>query len=121
MNVLKNDNITAFDCDGTLVLWPKDPHVARTGTIPFQYGGETIYLYPHLPHILFLKHCFNRGDYVTVWSKNGYAWAEQVALTLGIENYVNDVRAKPTRHVDDKSSLEEIVGGRIFMAYSPEE
>ena len=121
MKVLAESNITSCDVDGTLVLWTKDATVNKTGTIPFQYGGETIYLYPHIPHIRFIKHCFLRGDYVEVWSQNGYEWAEQVVKALKLEDYVDIVRSKPTRHIDDKVELGDIVGNRIFLKYNPEE
>lgn len=120
MKVLEENNITAFDVDSTLLLWSKEPNIEKPGTKPFHYGNEVIYLYPHKPHIRFLKHCSVRGDYVSVWSQNGFAWAEQVVLALGLEDYVDEVRSKPVRHVDDKETLEDIVGNRIFMPYNPE-
>ena len=120
MKVLKENDISSFDVDGTLVVWPKDPNKEKFGTIEFDYGNEKVYLYPHLPHIRFLKNCKLRGDYIEVWSKNNYAWAEQVIRKLKLEEYVDLVRSKPVRHIDDKQSLEEIVGGRIFMPYNPE-
>lgn len=121
MKVLKENNISTFDVDGTLVLWPKDYHQSGYGRVDFNYGDELIYLYPHVKHVTFLKHCYNRGDYVEVWSQNGYEWAEQVIKKLDLEQFVHIVRSKPTRHVDDKESLSDIVGNRIFLNYSPDE
>ena len=121
MIVLEENDISAFDVDGTLVIWPKNPNIQRQGTIEFLYGDEKVYLYPHLPHIRFLKNCCIRGDYVEVWSKNNFAWAKQVVEKLNLEKYVDIVRSKPSRHIDDKQSLEEIVGGRVYMEYDPEE
>ena len=122
MKVLRVDNITEFDVDNTLVIWPKNnPNEKKPGTIAFEYGDEIVYLYPHKPHIRFLKHCFVRGDYVEVWSLNGFLWAEQVIKKLKIQKYVSSARAKASRHVDDTHNIEEIVGGRIFMKYDPEE
>lgn len=120
MIVLEEDNITSFDVDNTLVIWPKDPNTNKEGRIHFVYGHESIYLYPHKPHIRFLKNCSLRGDYVEVWSKNGYEWAEHVINTLTLENYVDVVRAKPSRCIDDKTDLPSIVGERIYMYYDPE-
>lgn len=120
MFVLRENDISSFDVDGTLVIWPENPNKKNPGTIEFDYGDEKVYLYPHLPHIRFLKNCSLRGDYIEVWSKNNYAWAEQVITKLGLIDYVNVVRSKPSRHIDDKHSLEEIVGSRIFMEYNPE-
>jgi len=121
MMVLEENDISSFDVDGTLVIWPKNPNIQKSGTVEFIYGDEKVYLYPHLPHIRFLKNCSIRGDYVEVWSKNNFAWAKQVVEKLKLVKYVNIVRSKPARHIDDKHSLEEIVGGRIYMEYNPEE
>jgi hypothetical protein len=121
MLVLEEDNISSFDVDGTLVIWPKNPNIPRIGTIEFVYGDEKVYLYPHKPHIRFLKNCSLRGDYVEVWSKNNFAWAKQVVEKLDLEKYVDIARSKPARHIDDKQTLEEIVGGRVYMEYDPED
>lgn len=120
MKVLAENNITACDVDNTLVIWPKNYHQPKPGTIEFDYGGQKIHLYPHIPHIIFLKHCFLRGDFVEVWSQNGFAWAEQVVKKLDLQNHVDLVRSKPTRHIDDKVDLSDIVGNRVFMKYDPE-
>lgn len=114
MKVLRTNNITTFDVDGTLVLY-KDYREKGPKKIEFNYGDEKIYLTPHKFHIMFLKHCFLRGDYVIVWSKNAAMWAEQVVKKLGLEPYVHVVMSKPARHVDDKTNLTEIVGDRIFL------
>lgn len=121
MIVLAENDISSFDVDGTLIIWPKNPNIKKKGTIKFNYGDEIVYLYPHVPHIRFLKNCKLRGDYIEVWSKNNYAWAKQVIEKLDLIKYVHLVRSKPSRHIDDKHSLEEIVGSRIFMEYNPEE
>jgi len=120
MKVLREDDITQCDVDNTLVIWPKDPHIKRPGTIAFNYGDEIIYLFPHTPHIRFLKHCFNRGNFTSVWSQNGWAWAEQVVRKLNLVKFVDEVRGKPTRHIDDKNTIEDLAGNRIFMTYIPE-
>lgn len=120
MKILAENNCTYFDCDNTLVIWPEGPRVLRKGTKEFYYGNEKIHLFPHEPHIRFLKHCHLRGDHIVVWSQNGYAWAEQIVLALDLKDFVDEVRSKPTRHVDDTTKLEDIVGNRIFMSYNPE-
>lgn len=117
MTVLKTNNITAFDVDGTLLLY-KDFRVKTPDKIEIAYGDEKLYLTPHKFHITFLKHCYNRGDFVIVWSKNGFQHSENVVKKLGLEKYVHICMSKPTRHVDDKQNLNEIVGDRVFL---PEE
>lgn len=111
MKVLRENNITAFDVDNTLVLWTLDGKTR----MPLQYGSETVYLSKHESHVRFLKHCHERGDYIVVWSQNGYAWAEQVVKALNLEAYVDEVRSKCTRVVDDKDNLTDIVGVRIYL------
>lgn len=117
MQLISSNNITAFDCDGTLVLY-KDFRNKTSEKIEFEYGDEKIYLTPHKFHCTFLKHCFNRGDFIIAWSKNGHQWCEQVVKKLGLENYVHICMSKPARHIDDKQNLNEIVGDAIFL---PEE
>lgn len=113
--VLEHDNITSSDVDNTLVKWPKDWWLPGANRMEFEYGGEKVYLIPHRFHVVFLKHCFKRGDFVEIWSKNGSAWATQVAEKLGLIDHVHFIRAKSARHVDDKTNLNEIVGDRIFI------
>ena len=113
--LLEEVSITACDVDNTLVMWDKDFKNPGPGKIEFDYGSEKVYLKPHNFHVTFLKHCCNRGDYVEVWSQNGYQWAEQVVKRLELENHVDIVRSKPSRHIDDKESLEDIVGNRIYI------
>lgn len=114
-NILKENSITSCDVDNTLVMWPDDYNQKKFDRIEFDYGSEKVYLKPHNFHVTFLKHCYNRGDFVEVWSQNGYEWAEQVVKKLGLENHVNLVRSKPTRHIDDKQKIEDIVGNRIYI------
>jgi len=115
MQVIKNNNVTSFDVDNTLVMWDGDVNVMKPKSLLFMYGDEAIYLTPHENHIRFLKECSLRGDFIEVWSKNGYQWAEKVVNALELEKYVNLVRSKPVRHIDDKENIEDIVGVRIYM------
>lgn len=114
MKVLNRNDITVFDVDQTLVMY-KNYRSAGPNKIAFDYGDETIYLTPHKFHVMFLKHCYKRGDYVIVWSKNSAMWAEQVIKKLKLQKYVHMIMSKPTRHVDDKENINEIVGDRIYL------
>jgi predicted phosphatase len=116
MQLIKTNNITVIDCDDTLVMY-KDFRVKTKNKIEFDYGDEKIYLTPHKFHITFLKHCYNRGDHVVVWSKNGWQWAEQVVKKLGLTKYVHICMSKPSRHVDDKKDLSSIVGDGIYLPF----
>lgn len=114
MKVIRNNNITTFDIDSTLLIYDKI-RTKDKGKIAFDYGDETLYLRAHNFHSTFLKHCHNRGDYVIIWSKNGVMWCEQVVKKLKLTKYVDLIMGKPTRHVDDKSDLSSIVGDAIYI------
>ena len=117
-NLVEQDNVTCFDVDDTLAIWPKDFRNNQPGRTEFSYGDEKVYLEEHSYHTVFLKHCFNRGDLVVVWSANGFGWAEQVVSKFGLENHVSIVMTKPTRHVDDKDGISSIVGSRVFIPHN---
>lgn len=117
MKVLKENNITSCDIDGTLVIWPKDYHVSKPGRLEFEYGDELVYLYPHHANISFLKFCSFRGDFIEVWSKHKYVWCVEVIKKLELEKYVDLARSKPDRHIDDKTDLNDIVGERVFFPF----
>lgn len=117
MQTIKSSNVTCFDCDDTLVIWPKDYRVNKPGRIQFTYGDEAVFLEEHSYHTIFLKNCAKRGDFVIIWSANGHEWASQVVERLGLEHYANVVMSKPTRHVDDKESASSIAGSRIFIPH----
>lgn len=116
-SIIKNNNPTCFDVDDTLVIWPKDYSKPGPGRIEFDYGSEKVYLIPHSYHVIFLKHCFNRGDHTVVWSANGWQWALQVVEKLGLSNHYSQIMTKPVRHVDDKESISSIAGSRVFIPH----
>lgn len=113
--LLEEDSITVCDVDNTLTMWPDDFRLEKEGRLEFDYGDEKVYLKPHNFHVTFLKHCFNRGDFIIVWSQNGYNWAKQVVDKLGLSNHVSLIASKPIRHIDDKKDLSDIVGNRIYI------
>jgi len=114
-DLIRAESITSCDVDNTLVIWGKDYKTPGPNKIEFDYGDEKVYLKPHKFHPLFIKHCYNRGDYIEIWSQNGHMWAEQVVNKLGLQEHVTVIRNKPSRHIDDKTNLEDIVGVRIFI------
>lgn len=112
--ILESNNITAFDIDETLLFW-KHRNEPGKDKVQFLYGDEKIFLKPHRKHIAFLKHCYNRGDFIIVWSKNGWQWAEQVVEKLELQDYVHVIMSKVTRAVDDKRDLSSIVGDVLYI------
>lgn len=116
---LKNDNTTAFDVDQTLIYWIFYTEYSKNHESPdyfqLKYGQEFCFFKKHKAHIRFLKHCKERGDFIVVWSQNGAEWAEKIVKALNLQDYVDVVMAKPTRHVDDKENIPDIVGNRIFI------
>lgn len=114
MKLIENNNITTFDIDSTLLLY-KDIRVKTKNKVELMYGGEVIYLTVHKMHVMFLKHCKERGDFVILWSKNGWQWAQHVANVLELNDHVDLIMSKPTRHVDDKKDLSSIVGDGIWI------
>lgn len=112
--VIRNNNVSTFDVDDTMAMW-KDYKTDAPGKIKITYGDEVVYLTPHKKHVLFLKHCFMRGDTVVLWSKNGFSHAEQVARALNIMDYITIIMSKPARHIDDRENISAIVGERVYI------
>lgn len=90
---ISNENIVAFDCDDTLILWdhPKSDKIL----------GSSRYKI-HEKHVQLLKRFHARGQFVIVWSKGGAEWAKKVVDLLGIEDYVNLIISKPSWLFDDR-------------------
>jgi len=110
MNIVENEMIVAIDVDGTLIR--PDPQ----GAIKLPYGS-TIHCYePIMEHVDLLKSYKQRGFYVIVWSHGGNQHAKLTIQALKLERYVDLVLTKPSKHVDDKTSIEDIVGTRVFIS-----
>lgn len=113
MKVIENEVLVAIDCDDTLVMW-SEPTVPGIGKIEFDFAMKSVYLTPHTYHCDLIKMYKLRGYHVTVWSANGYAWAEQVVARLGLEDYVDVVSSKLTKYVDDSEDPGGILGARVY-------
>lgn len=106
--VTKNEQVCYFDCDETLVKWNTG------GNIIADYYGQQVFLEAYEPHIRFLKAMKARGAYIVVQSGNGWAWAEQVVRLLKLEAFVDEIKTKPYKIVDD-SPYENWMPTRIFI------
>ena len=117
MRVNKNESRVAFDVDDTLILWVDDYHRPGEGKIriecPYE-NGMAFYLVPHERHINYLKAKKERGNEVTVWSQNGWAWAKRVVETLGLSEYVDNVETKFDTYFDDLPADEWM--SRVFVS-----
>lgn len=114
MTINKNENVTCYDVDDTIVLWFADCDPSKKIKIVCPYGGSETFLKPHARHIDLLKKHHGRGDYIIVWSAGGTLWAEAVVKALGLEEYVDLVMTKPTKIVDDLTP-NEIFPHRLYL------
>ena len=105
MHVLRDKkSVVTFDVDDTLIMWNKPGEQSVTVTLPGEDGFTETFT-PHADHIQMLKDFKKVCRYtVVVWSQSGHDWAEAVVKALEIEDYVDLVMSKPSRHVDDLPS-----------------
>lgn len=99
--------IAFFDVDDTLVSW-KYFNEFKEGMIEFidPYDDATLYLEPIKETIEQLKTHKLRHHKVVVWSAGGAEWAEEVAIKLGIDCYVDLYLSKPSWFYDDLPASE---------------
>lgn len=104
MKVVNNENTAYFDCDDTLVLYVDDSGNPKDEFITLDFYGEKKRLKVHQAHVSFLKSLKKRGFEITVWSGNGNQWAAEVCKKLGLEDYVDYAKGKPSKVIDDMDS-----------------
>ena len=103
MIVIKNEQISPFDIDGTLVCH------AFEGEIP---PGESVRVYDAVskgyvlvqinrPMVRLLREAKSRGDFVIAWSRGGHRWAADVIKALDLVECVDLVLSKPMAYFDD--------------------
>lgn len=112
-----SEHTVCFDVDNTILKWSKKHNIPGEGRIEIldPYSGELLYLKPHLVHIRLMKQYKARGYSIVVWSKAGCLHPKIVCEALGISHLVDMYMAKPEKCVDDKNSLEDIVGSVIYL------
>lgn len=110
MNVIETEMVVAIDVDGTLIR--PNPK----GSIQLPYGSTICSFEPIVEHIELLKSYKQRGFFIMVWSHGGNRHARLTLEALKLERYVDLVLTKPSKHIDDKQTIEDIVGTRIFIA-----
>lgn len=115
VKVNNNDQITAYDVDGTLITVPKDgcnPDDIIAITDP--YTGTVKLRTVYSPHIELMKKHKAQGYYIKVWSFGGYKWAKAVVERLGLTDIVDEVESKPTKYIDDLHAA-EWMGNPVFV------
>jgi hypothetical protein len=106
----RNELRVGYDVDGTLII--EDPK----GSLSLPYGGKIKSFRVISEHVELLKHHHSRGYDVQVWSRNGEDWAHKVVCALKLQDFVYETGGKMLTHVDDSTSIEAVVGPRIFIA-----
>lgn len=119
MKVVESERIVFCDCDDTLVMHHKSKETPEVRVInPFdkEYvkDNRTCLLYKNMPMIRLLKEEKQRGAYIIVWSRGGFAWAKAVVEALKLETYVDQVMSKPLTYMDDKD-ISEWLKDRVYI------
>jgi hypothetical protein len=115
MRIIKEELWACVDVDWTLVM--HDGEGKRNAILIKSPSGVSKWYVPHRDHIDLIKDWKARGYFITVWSANGWEWAKIVTEALGLEYFVDEVRSKPLKHVDDKTDSVEIIGPRIYIPF----
>lgn len=118
MTINTNENVILFDVDQTLImheykLYPLDRRIS------VDYYGISKIVVAHLEHIKLLKSYKKRRFFIRVHSNNGFLWAKQIVQKLDLEEFVDSVESKPTRHVDDATNSVEVMGPRVYLEQIP--
>lgn len=113
MLVIKNENTVGVDCDDTLLMWD-NPTVDSPSKVPVEFADTIVYLTPHNYHVQLVKMYKMRGYHVIVWSANGWAHAEKVVKALNLDDYVDVVQTKLSKHMDDSTDPGSILGPRVY-------
>lgn len=113
MKVINNELTIDFDVDGTLILWGNPNHPDAV-PITDPHTQEIHMVVPHKLHCQMVKHHKHRGYFVTVHSNGGFMWANNVVRALGLTGYVDLVKTKSIKMVDDED-ISHTMGKRIYI------
>ncbi len=117
MRVHKNEHVTPFDVDHTLILPfdnTKEHQVGRVVQVHDPVTNKLIKMVAHEPMIRLLREEHQRGSHVVVWSRGGYEWATAVIDALNLRIYVHDVFSKPLVYFDDVE-ITEWLKYRVYL------
>lgn len=121
MNINKSELRVAIDVDGTLIIAREfvQDH-SNLVEIICPYTMVSKFYAVHKEHVDLLKSYKKRGYHVTVWSANGWKWAQQVAKKLlgdELEQYVDEISSKYIKFVDDLPA-EKVLGTQVFIPFN---
>lgn len=103
MLVIKNEDISPFDVDNTLILDQNTNVDADNLRVDIwdPITKKFINTYVHEPMVRLLKEQKRRNGFVVVWSRGGFEWATNVVKALHLTEYVDIVMSKPRVYFDD--------------------
>ena len=101
MKITKNEYITFWDCDHTLIF-PTTPIVpGRKVQVYDAITKKFLTMIANESMIRLMKEEKHRGSHIVVWSRGGYEWAANVVRALDLVPYVDEVKTKPLAYMDD--------------------
>lgn len=103
MKIIRNELQVAFDVDFTLIDYVDENILSHEDLIEVNYYGIKKKVLPIKEHIELLISHKKRGYHIVVWSGNGSSWAIEIIKKLKLEQYVDEVRTKFVKYVDDQS------------------
>lgn len=106
--ITTSENLCYFDVDETLINW------SEQGTRSADFYGTKKRFWSHTNHIEFLKSLKKRGYYIIVHSGNGWRWAKNVIEALELNDFVDEIKSKPSKVIDDKE-YSNWMPSRIFL------
>ncbi len=111
MKVTETETLIYVDVDKTLIF---DCDKKTKNAIKVDYYGKDKWVRAHKAHIDFLKSLKTRGYYVIVHSANGWRWAKEIVIQLQLESYIDEVKPKSIKYLDD-TPCEEWMGQRVYI------
>lgn len=113
MKITESELIAYVDIDETLIT-SESIFETVIDPIKLDYYGSEWEIYPKFKNIEFIKSLKNRGYYIIVHSANGWLHAKKVVELLQLCDFVDEIKTKPLKYVDDKS-VETWFGPRIYF------
>lgn len=117
MQVIKNEYITLWDVDDTLVMHTKTNNIPIADLVlvddPVNVNSK-ITMQINKSMIRLMQEEYSRGAQIIVWSRGGHAWAESVVKALKISDIVHLIMSKPLSYFDDKD-VSEWLKYRVYL------